>query len=137
MLGKHSDEYPRFRDCFAGKATNNEKEFDQFGIPKKKFNPRDKFITIYTRTGGANREDYVEDNKKLTEMPEYVIDYDDDFDTTFAYWVFKVPPEFENDYDILTNPENPKTIKDTSEAYKRKVLGVYPKLMDKLKEHLY
>ena len=35
MLGKHPDEYPRFRDCFIGKV-NSDEEIDQFGIPLHK-----------------------------------------------------------------------------------------------------
>lgn len=35
MLGKHPNEYPRFRDCFIG-GLENADENDQFGIPKTK-----------------------------------------------------------------------------------------------------
>jgi len=137
MLGKNPDQYPRFRDCWAGKANNSDTEVDQFGIPKKENNIKEPFITIYTRTGGGNREGYDKENDEMTKMPEYVSDYDDDFDCTFAYWIFKVPERFLVDYDILTNEKNGKGIKDTSEEYKQQVLKVYPKIADKLKEVLY
>jgi len=40
MLGKHPEEYPRFRDCFI-----SETEHPQY----------DNMIHIYTRVGGNNR----------------------------------------------------------------------------------
>lgn len=137
MLGKHPDEYPRFRDCFAGVANNSADEVDQFGIPKKELDTTGKFITVYTRTGGLNRDDYELENRAMVKMQGYVKDYDDNFDSTFAYWVFEVPKKFIDDYDIVTNPDNEKGIEDTSEEYKQQVIKVYPKIADKLKEILY
>lgn len=46
-------------------------------------------IIIFTRTGGGNREAYP--NKKLTSHPCYIRDYDDDWDTTYAYYEFVIP----------------------------------------------
>lgn len=51
-------------------------------------------IVIYTRTGGGNREDYEAENDALAAHPLFIRDYDDDFDRTFAHWVFKVPDEW-------------------------------------------
>ena len=52
MLGKHPDEYPRFRDCFVGKQhTDGEK--DQFGIPKQKHG-NEELISVYTRVDREN-----------------------------------------------------------------------------------
>lgn len=51
-------------------------------------------IVIYTRTGGGNRDDYAAQNDALTEHPLYVTDFDDDFDSTFAHFVFDVPEAF-------------------------------------------
>lgn len=70
-------------------------------------------ILLYTRNGGGNRECwdaegcpvYPEEdipqnhnpsclvyvNWKLTQHPNYIKDYDDDFDSTYAYFEFKVP----------------------------------------------
>jgi hypothetical protein len=44
MLGKHPDEYPRFRDCFTSDETHPE------------FNDH---IHVYTRVGSCNRATYV------------------------------------------------------------------------------
>ncbi len=46
-------------------------------------------IVIYTRTGGANREDYP--NSALVNHPLYLYDEDDDFDQTYAYYYFAIP----------------------------------------------
>lgn len=62
---------PRFRDCYL--------------TPEKQ-------IVILTRTGGGNREYYTAENQKLRELPGYVSDKDDDFDSTFALFTYN-PPE--------------------------------------------
>ena len=64
------DSIPRFRDCFLD---------DQL------------HIVVYTRTGGGNRECYADGNTRLTGHPLYVSDHDDDFDCTFANFLFRAP----------------------------------------------
>lgn len=112
MLGeKHPDEYPRFRDCF---ITENEN------------------IAVYTRVGGGNRDEgYGEE--ELQAHPNYISDYDDDFDSTYATYVFSVPEEFKNDFELVKEGR----LKECSEMYKQRVIKVYPKIEDKLKEVLY
>ncbi len=131
MLGKHPDEYPRFRDCFVGRQTNDEEKTDQFGIPLKKLDTEKKLISVYTRVGGGNRDSYENEIKELQNMGEYVEDYDDDFDSTFATFVFNVPERFISDYDkVLAG-----NVMDTSQEYKDLVDKVYPKLQGKLPWH--
>ena len=131
MLGKHPDEYPRFRDCFIGKATNDDVEVDAFGIPVKKQELSKKLISIYTRVGGGNREDYENEISELRAMKSYIEDYDDDFDSTFATFVFEVPEEVAGDYSKVINGE----IMETSQQYKDQVDKVFPKLKGKLPWH--
>lgn len=114
MLGRHPDEYPRFRDCFTSVE----------GYPEY-----DDHIIVYTRTGGGNREDYEADNQAMSELPGYVTDFDDEFDSTYAYWVFQVPDTFRSDYEALKQGR----LDNLSEAYKQQVYAVYPKIADKLK----
>jgi hypothetical protein len=52
-------------------------------------------ITIYTRTGGNNRENYP--NEKLTSSPYYLRDEDEDDDNTYATFYFKFPDELKED----------------------------------------
>lgn len=128
MLGKQPDEYPRFRDCWAGKLKNNESKLDQFGLPlKRQHNSDDSFITVYTRTGGRNRD---ESNTVITTMPEYVEDYDDAFDSTFAFWIFKVPERWKADYQKIVAGD----IKEISQEYQEEMKRVFPSLSDKFEE---
>jgi hypothetical protein len=60
-------------------------------------------IVIYSRTGGGNRGDYLVQNGELTHHALYIEDFDDDFDSTFAHFVFKVPDKFEEPFLKLHN----------------------------------
>lgn len=126
MLGKHPDQYPRFRDCFAGREKNSEK-LDPFGIPIKEHGDTPE-ISVYTRVGGGNREDYEDAISTLRNTEGYVTDYDDDFDCTFATFVFKVPERFIDDFIKVKEGK----IKETSQAYRDQLYSVYPKLKEKL-----
>jgi len=68
MLGKHPDEYPRFRDCFL--ADQEHPEFDDH-------------IHVFTRVGGGNRGCGFGE-EELYKHPEYVTTFDDSFDSTYA-----------------------------------------------------
>lgn len=50
-------------------------------------------IILYTRNGGGNRDSYQYVFELLSQHPLYIRDYDDDFDTTYAYIEFKAPQE--------------------------------------------
>ena len=113
MLGKHPDEYPRFRDCF----TSDEEH------------PRyDGHIHVYTRVGGGNRDDYEAEIDRMRESPHYVTDFDDSFDSTFATFVFRIPDQWKPDFDAIAGGK----LHEVSEAYQRRVREVFPKLADKL-----
>lgn len=106
MLGKHPDEYPRFRDCFV-----NEK----------------KQIVVLTRVGGNNRncgygEETIEQDKNFVKT------YDAEWDNTYGYYVFNVPDEWKDDLDKFLNGEKP------SARYLDQMCKVYPKLEQKFRE---
>lgn len=130
MLGKHPDEYPRFRDCFVGQLENDKELVDQFGIPemKSKINKDERQISIYTRVGGGNREGYIKEIEQLRKMPGYVTDYDDDFDNTYATFVFKIPKKWYKDYDRITKDEL------ISQEYKDQMIKVFPKLKKEIEK---
>lgn len=48
-------------------------------------------VTVFTRTGGGNREEYAAENAALRAHPGYLRDYDWATDPTYAEWVFVVP----------------------------------------------
>lgn len=115
MLGRHPDEYPRFRDCFL-----MDEEHPEY----------DKFIHVYTRTGGGNRDAYSDENSVMTDDSNFVADFDDSFDSTFASWVFSVPAVWKDDFDVILS----KGIEFVSESYQKQVRKVYPKLKEKWDE---
>lgn len=125
MLGKHPEQYPRFRDCFVG-ALENSDEADQFGIPQKKASD-ESVINVYTRVGGGNRSDYHDEIEEMRQMPTYLRDYDDDFDSTFATFVFGIPEEWKSDFDKIINGD----IVQISNEYKEQLKKVFPKIADK------
>ena len=127
MLNKHPDEYPRFRDCWAGKP-NNDYENTNLGCPTKKIDPTKHLICVYTRVGGGNRENYQVEIDAMRSMEGYLTDYDDDFDCTFATFEFTVPEKWQADYDIILDAKTG----DISNAYRKQIFKVYPKLKDKM-----
>ena len=101
IIGVEESEIPRFRDVH--------------------FSEDNSKIVIFTRTGGGNRECYCYDyseipkegpfitdedgvpheeycssymNEKLTQKENYIQDYDDEFDCTYAYFEFSILEEY-------------------------------------------
>ena len=104
MLGRRQEEWPRFRDCFV----------------------EDGKIAIYTRVGGNNRGcGYGEE--KLYIDPYFVETYDDDFDNTYATYVFNVPEQWKSDFDKICEGK----ISDTSAEYQKYIREFWPKLNEK------
>ena len=60
-------------------------------------------IVVLTKTGGPNRQDYP--NEKLHQNPYFERTYDADFDSTYAYFVFRIPDEIKDDVKGLEDPE--------------------------------
>ena len=74
MLGRKQEDYPRFRDCFVVNKEN---------------------IVILTRVGGNNRG--CEGGLQHDHAPRF----DDDFDSTYGYYLFKVPDKWKKDFDAI------------------------------------
>jgi len=83
MLGLDESMVGRFRDCYLKK--------DGEGFE----------IVVFTRNGGGNRQDYEDVTSLLRSHPSFVKDFDDDFDCTYASYVFKVPEKFKATADEL------------------------------------
>ena len=81
-LEVHAVDVPRFRDCF-------------FILQDEE--PR---IVIYTLTGGGNREDYVDGIAMLRALPGFIRDYDDDFDSTYAHFEYRMPDSLRELFDV-------------------------------------
>jgi hypothetical protein len=89
MLGLAPGDVGRFRDCYLAKGVREDDGNDVI------------HIHIYTRNGGGNREGYDDVFYKMRKHDEYVTDYDDDFDCTYATIVFKVPAKYKEVIDEL------------------------------------
>lgn len=90
MIGCTREMFCRYRDTYICDNGNN--------------------IIVYTRLGGSNRPDYKETIEIIRTNPNYLEDYDDDFDETYAYFKFKVPENYLDTTKKMYKGE-PETIK--------------------------
>src|SRR3990167_8100409 len=74
MLGLEPEDCGRFRDAW----------IEEDG----------KHLIVFTRNGGGNREEYQPVIDTLAKHPNYVTDFDDDFDCTYASIRFTVPEKY-------------------------------------------
>ena len=79
----------------------------------------------------GNRESYQTEIEELRATPGYVEDFDDDFDCTFATFVFKVPEKFEADFKLFKEGK----LNEISLELKNQIDKVFPKLQGKLPWH--
>jgi hypothetical protein len=91
VIGLEFDKIPRFRDI---RLVKNKDEL---------------VMEVFTRTGGGNREHYLEGNKYLQDKSNYLYDLDDDYDSTYAYFYFSILKEFKESIEKLyeSSPEDP------------------------------
>lgn len=89
-------------------------------------------IVLLTRNGGGNREHWSFTHKNpegadcrcpgciqeyvLPKHPNYVRDWDDDFDSTFAHTEFTVPEEYAAIARAIATGEPPATLREKTEA---------------------
>lgn len=104
MLGRKQEEYPRFRDCFVTDEGN---------------------IAIYTRVGGGNRNTVYEE-EKLYEDENFLTTYDDEYDSTYGTYEFKVPEKWKADFDNIMSGK----VTEVSEEYIKYVKDFYPTLAE-------
>lgn len=126
MLGKgHTDNWPRFRDCFSTARHFEEMNGMPVMVP---IDPKETPTKIYVllRVGGGNREFYADEIKQLRQHPNYIVDEDDEYDTTYATFVFSVPDRWKNDYERVIIGD----FVSTSLEYKELIKDVFPKLND-------
>ena len=110
LTDKNPEEFfPRFRDCYLGEGEDT--------------------IVIFTRVGGGNRSEGPDDEDgfgeyKLYEMPTYISTWDDDFDSTYGYYEFGVPEEWQKDFELV----KANKFDELSDAYIDRIQGCYKKL---------
>lgn len=122
MLNLKPDDFGRFRDAY--------------------LNADGTKIIVYTRCGGSNREEYDYVFAEMAEHDQFITEYDDDFDCTYAYFEFKVPEKFLKQTKLMANGEKPETIhekftkatKDIENNPDSEYLKKMKPMMDKIKE---
>lgn len=88
-LGVTRDSLPRYRDAF-------------FNMD----DPENPTMVLMTRTGGPNRSEYIEENAALEvdfSDVRFIRTYDDDFDSTFAYFEYSLPESKKFNFTMFLN----------------------------------
>lgn len=81
-------------------------------------------IILYTRNGGGNREEYWYIFEVLKTHPNYLRDYDDDYDETYAYIEFSVPEKYRELTEALATGKAPKTISEKFFEIEKEIKGM-------------
>jgi hypothetical protein len=90
-LGLDEGSVGRFRDCHLSRGEDGKTR-----------------IVVFTRNGGGNREDYQGVTDELQAHPNYLRDYDDDFDCTYASYEFSVPEKYAAEIEELMEDNGPE-----------------------------
>lgn len=67
-------------------------------------------IIVYTRCGGGNREYYGRVFEIMKKHPNYIRDYDDSFDNTYAYIEFSIPDKYKDMCKKIATGKNPMNV---------------------------
>lgn len=89
-LGLNKSIFERYRDIFLNKEGTE--------------------IIVYTRCGGPNRTEYERVFEIMKKHPNYICDYDDEFDNTYAYIKFSVPEKYKFMCKSIAPKENPRSV---------------------------
>lgn len=75
LLGFDPAVFPRYRDLWLETVPDRKDEL---------------VMVLYTRTGGGNRDEYADENEELRQLPGFIVDEDDDYDSTYATFRYRV-----------------------------------------------
>ena len=92
MLGLTRGDFGRYRDCYLESGGDT--------------------IVVYTRCGGGNRDDYQSVFDEMAKHTSYSRDWDDDFDSTYAYFEFHTPEKYRELTKAMESDEEPKRVGD-------------------------
>lgn len=91
VIGFTKADFGRFRDIF--------------------LNPEGDIISVLTRLGGGNRKEYKTYITNARNSELYIKDYDDKYDSTYAYFKFRVPEKYSEMCKSIAPKEKRKSIK--------------------------
>ena len=69
-------------------------------------------ITVTARIGGGNAEDYDYVFNDIRQHSQYIKDYEDDFDETYAYFEFSVPEKYKQACKMMAPAEDRLSVGD-------------------------
>lgn len=85
FAGLTREMFPRYRDVFLADEGRS--------------------IIVYTRIGGDNRIEYQEEIKEIINHPQYKDTCDDDLDSTYAYFKFRVLEKYSHTAKLMFEKE--------------------------------
>jgi len=108
-------------------------------------------ITLYTRNGGGNRRHwdlsyskYKEGadcpcpgcviTYKLKKHPNYIRDFDDNFDSTYAYVEFCIPKQFNEIMEGLATGKKPESIHEKFDNYIERIKAGKEQIPEEIKK---
>lgn len=101
FLGLNKDIFGRYRNIYLNKAGDK--------------------IIVYTRCGGQkNRTDYERMFEIMKRHPNYLRDYDDEHDPTYAYIEFSVPDKYKATAQHMKPDKEPLNVWDQFQEHIRK-----------------
>lgn len=78
-------------------------------------------IIVYTRLGGQNRKDYKQTITNIKRHPNYLKDYDDEFDNTYAYFEFSIPDKYKDMCKKISTGKDPETIRELTMRHSKRM----------------
>ena len=90
FLGLNKEIFGRYRNIYLNKAGDK--------------------IIVYTRCGGGNRTEYERVFEMMKRHPNYLRDYDDEHDSTYAYIEFSVPDKYKSTAQRMKPDKEPLTV---------------------------
>lgn len=78
-------------------------------------NANGEYIYVLTRCGGPNRDMYAKEWHDIQSHPQYLKDYDDEYDNTYACIEFKTPEDSLEFTKSISTGSNPLTLQELFE----------------------
>lgn len=100
FLGLNKEIFGRYRNIFLNKAGDK--------------------IIVYTRCGGGNRTEYERVFEMMKRHPNYLRDYDDTHDNTYAYIEFSVPDRYKATAQHMKPEKEPLTVWEQFQDHMKK-----------------
>lgn len=100
FLGLNKEIFGRYRNVYLNKAGDK--------------------IIVYTRCGGGNRKEYDRVFEIMKRHPNYLRDYDDTQDNTYAYIEFSVPDKYKQTAQHMKPDKEPLTVWEQFQDHMRK-----------------